>query len=120
MDLAIVDLQPGQHIPGEVTHSYLEAHVNYFDILDHVRLNTKVVSATHRPEGGWIFRAHRLLDLGEDEPMEAEIFAKQLMVASGLISSPFTPHTKGQEIFRRPLSHTKDFAANAETISTKR
>jgi cation diffusion facilitator CzcD-associated flavoprotein CzcO len=111
MDSATFGVQPGQHIPGAVTHKYLTAYAEKFDILDKIRLNTKVLTAEHQEdsaEGGWILT----LDGGKS------IFARKLVVATGLTSDAFLPDFAGQEDFGVPLFHSKDFLQHADTLET--
>ncbi|KAF7543929.1 hypothetical protein G7046_g9901 [Stylonectria norvegica] len=113
MDTATFGVQPGQHIPGTVIHAYLTKYAEKFDILDKIRFEHKVEAAEHREDGGWILTA-RDLKAGVD----VTILAKRLVVATGLTSEAFLPHFDGQEQFRVPLFHGKDFLQHADTLET--
>ncbi|KAL2206382.1 FAD/NAD(P)-binding domain-containing protein, partial [Sarocladium strictum] len=102
---------PRNHVPGTVIHEYLEAYAKEFGIFEHVRFNTKVFSAEHLPEGGWI------LETAGPEGT-SKVSTHKLIVATGLTSEPIMPHIKGQEDFDRPLFHIKDFRKHEETIKT--
>jgi cation diffusion facilitator CzcD-associated flavoprotein CzcO len=106
-------VKPRQHMPGKVIHDYLEAYAQEFGIAQCVRLNTKVLSAEHLPEGGWILE---ISSAGSETTVK--VSSQRLIVATGLTSEPFMPHINGQEDFNRPLFHIKDFRKHEETIHT--
>jgi len=112
------DIKPGQHIPGKVIHTYHKAYASHFGFLDLIRLRTKVVSAEHQPDGGWILTVQRGFDvLHPDAALPNDkVFARRLVVATGLTSNPFLPHIDGQEAFGAPLFHAKDFLRHADTV----
>ena len=120
MDTATFGVSPGKHIPGPVVHAYLKVYAQRFSIYDLIRFRTKVVSAEHQPEGGWILSLVSGSDNREPESEEKEqpqtrLFTKRLIVATGLVSQPFMPHIEGQETFGAPLFHAKDFLLHANT-----
>lgn len=104
---------PRNHVPGKVIHEYLEAYAKEFGIFEHVRFNTKVLSAEHLPEGGWILET-----VSPEGASSSKVSARKLIVATGLTSEPIMPHIKGQEDFNRPLFHIKDFRKHEETLQT--
>ena len=116
MDTNSFGVKSGQHIPGEVIQAYQEAYARKFGILDSVRLNTKVISAEHSPEGGWLIVVRPSTDEQSKEPLDSAIFTKRLIIATGVHSEPFMPHIRGQESFGKPLFHAKAFRQHLDTI----
>ncbi|KAL9563306.1 hypothetical protein ACKAV7_012386, partial [Fusarium commune] len=54
MDTETFGVKPGQHIPGQIVHRYLETYARHFDIYDKIRFEHKVETAEHQDNGGWI------------------------------------------------------------------
>jgi cation diffusion facilitator CzcD-associated flavoprotein CzcO len=109
------DVKPGQHMTGEVINSYLKAYAKDGGIDNLIHLNTKVVSAEHQDTetGGWI------LTLTTSSPSETKkVFARRLVLATGLTSEPFLPHFEGQEDFGGRIFHGKHFQHNSDTLKT--
>ncbi|KAI1801716.1 FAD/NAD(P)-binding domain-containing protein [Daldinia bambusicola] len=109
------DVKPGQNIPGEVIHTYLQAYAEEFDISKFVRLETLVATAEHQDtaEGGWI------LTIKKWSQQETKVFAHKLVVATGILSKPFMPRFNGQESFGGKILHSKDFPENMDTLKAK-
>jgi cation diffusion facilitator CzcD-associated flavoprotein CzcO len=116
MDPKVFDVKPGQYIPGEVTNAYLKAYVEKFNLGSSIRLQTKVTIAEHQdtPKGGWT------LTVVNQEGRDSKVFAKRLIVATGLTSEPFMPHFEGQENFGGRVFHSKYFQQNRDTIKTSK
>ncbi|KAM0228643.1 hypothetical protein ACHAPO_010615 [Fusarium lateritium] len=108
-------VEPGNYIPGEVMHEYLESYAREFGIDKHLMLSTKVVSAEHKTEGGWVLETQSTKD---ERKTSTQVFARRLIIATGMLSEPFMPHILGQEEYDRPLFHSKDFQKHRDTIST--
>ncbi|KAK5993093.1 FAD-dependent monooxygenase DEP4-like protein [Cladobotryum mycophilum] len=115
MDPNTFGVRPGQHIPGEVINSYLKAYASKFGISDFIHLQTKITVAEHQDtlQGGWI-----LTVVSSEPPREYKVYARKLIVASGLTSEAFMPHFEGQETFGGRLFHSKHFQQNRDTIQT--
>lgn len=111
MDTETFGIPKGQYPTGEAVHAYHTAFAKQNGILESVRCSTKVVSAEHQPDGGWILTVCPVADSDPENAQgkESTISAKRLIVATGLASQPFMPHIEGQEEFGRPLFHSKDF-----------
>lgn len=125
MDPAKFAVQPGQHITGQAINAYLKAYANQFDISRLIRLNTKVLSAEHQDtaEGGWMLATAATTTTGkngekQDERSTRRIFARRLILATGLTSEAFLPHFAGQEEYGRPIFHSKQFQQHAGTLDT--
>ncbi|KAI1150310.1 hypothetical protein F4825DRAFT_427321 [Nemania diffusa] len=109
------DVKVGQHITGQALNTYLKAYAKESGISDSIHLNTKVVCAEHQEteEGGWV------LTLETPGPGAAtKVFAKRLIIATGLTSEAFLPHFEGQEVFGGRLFHGKHFQQNSDTLKT--
>ncbi|KAK3385718.1 hypothetical protein B0H63DRAFT_186939 [Podospora didyma] len=115
MDTARFGVKTREHIPGEVVHEYLKAYAAEFGIADKIRFNTKVVSAEHQDtaDGGWILTVANTKHGGT-----TRIFARRLIIATGLNSEPFMPHFKGQETFGGKIFHSKEFKQHSDTLKT--
>jgi cation diffusion facilitator CzcD-associated flavoprotein CzcO len=116
MDPKTFEVKPGQYIPGEATNAYLKAYVDKFNLGSSIRLQTKVTVAEHQDtlRGGWI------LTIVNQEGQESKVFAKRLIVATGLTSQPFMPHFDGQEDFGGKVFHSKYFQQNQDTIKNSK
>ncbi|KAL6801414.1 hypothetical protein GGI42DRAFT_326353 [Trichoderma sp. SZMC 28013] len=116
MDPSKFQVKPEQYIPGEVTNAYLKAYVDNFNLGGLIRLRTKITVAEHNDntEGGWT------LTIVNHEGHESKIFAKRLIVATGLTSEPFMPHFDGQEDFGGKIFHSKYFRQNRDTLKTSK
>ncbi|KAH1268654.1 hypothetical protein KXW98_007313 [Aspergillus fumigatus] len=101
MDPATFGVQPGQHIPGHVIQQYLERFAEHFQFRDRIRLNTRVRSAEHRPDGTWLLRT-------EHHGAAQEVVTRKLIVATGITSQAYLPDFPGQEAFDAPLFHCRD------------
>ncbi|KAI0098857.1 hypothetical protein GGR51DRAFT_421316 [Nemania sp. FL0031] len=108
------DVRPGEHIKGAALHSYLKAYAEHNGIAELIRLNHTVVSAEHQntDEGGWI------LTIATPSKGERKVFARQLIIATGLTSNAFLPHFEGQEEFGGKIFHGKHFQQNSDTLKT--
>ncbi|KAI6784004.1 uncharacterized protein J7T54_004550 [Emericellopsis cladophorae] len=111
MDTATFGVAPREHIPGGVLNAYLKAYAARFGIDTLIRANSKVTAAEHQEtaEGGWV------LTVSNDQ-QETTVFARRLIVASGLTSEAFLPHFDGQETFGGRIFHGRDFLQNKDTI----
>lgn len=112
MDTATFGVKTDEHVPGEVINIYLKAYATKFALADKIRFWTKVVVAEHQDtaEGGWV------LTVVDSEQHESKVFARRLIIASGLTSEAFLPHFEGQEAFGGKIFHSKDFEANSDTL----
>lgn len=107
MDRTAYGVKAGQHIPGKVVHRYLTDYAQHFDVFSRIRFGTKVASAEHQGNGGWILSI---------EGKKENISAAKLIVATGLTSDPAQPVFDGMEHFKAPLFHPRDFLKNADVL----
>lgn len=105
-------LKPDQHIPGVVIHNYLTNYAKHFGVYDNIRFNTKVDSAEHNDEGGWV------LTVSQKGSQISQVRTAKLIVATGLTSQPFVPSIPGSETFGSPIFHSKEFRAHAASLET--
>ena len=112
MDTETFGVKARQHIPGQVLHTYLKAYASHFGLNDLIRLNTKVIAAEHQEtaQGGWV------LTVLDSNQSETKVFARKMIVATGLTSEAFLPHFDGQETFGGKVFHGKYFLQNKDTI----
>ncbi|CAG8983480.1 hypothetical protein HYALB_00000649 [Hymenoscyphus albidus] len=108
MDEATWGVKPGQHIPGNVIHEYLTAYAKKFGVFERTRFNTTVESVRRGDKGGWLLETNK----------QKLIFAKKLVVATGMTSQAFMPTFEGQDSFEVPLFHSKDFLQHKGTLKT--
>lgn len=114
MDSETFGIYPRQHIPGSTINKYIQAYAAKFGIADKVRPRHKVRTAEHQEtaEGGWV------LTVANGAGEESRVFARHLVIATGLTSEPWLPHFEGQESFGGRIFHGKDFQSNADTLKT--
>jgi cation diffusion facilitator CzcD-associated flavoprotein CzcO len=112
MTTARFGVEEGSHVPGTVVHEYLKAYAAEFCIAERIQLRTKVLSAEHQDEGGWI------LTIASESSEKKRIVARRLIVATGLTSDAFLPHFEGQETFGGRIFHGKHFQQNRDTLQT--
>ncbi|KAI9172671.1 LOW QUALITY PROTEIN: FAD/NAD(P)-binding domain-containing protein [Paramyrothecium foliicola] len=109
----VFGVKKNEHIPGAVLNAYHKAYAAKFGITPLVRFNTKVQVAEHMEteDGGW-----ELTTLNSKTNVEAKIFTRRLIVATGQTSEPFLPHFDGEETFGGPIFHVKDWPLYTDTI----
>ncbi|KAI1321951.1 hypothetical protein F5Y16DRAFT_59052 [Xylariaceae sp. FL0255] len=108
------DVKHREHIKGPSIHSYLKAYAKHNGLTGLILLRTKVLSAEHHDTdaGGWTLTVETT---GEGE---RTLFARRLILATGLTSIPFLPHFAGQEEFGGRIFHQKFFQQNSDTLQT--
>lgn len=118
-------LEPGQHIPGRVVHSYLCDFCDAFGLTSRIRFGTKVDSATLLSNEEWQVgfttttkpAAGEYEVVGTDEKWSGTLVASKLVLATGLTSEPFIPRLPGREKFHGPVFHAKDFKSRAQELA---
>src|SRR4051812_46114278 len=106
-------MRPGTgHIPGQVVHDYLCEYAEKYDLLQLIRLNSKVELAEDLSDDGW-----RLTVVNVTDPTKVcAIRASKLVVATGMTSEPFMPELKGREDFEAPIFHSSEFAKQSHGL----
>ncbi|KAI0517020.1 hypothetical protein F5B22DRAFT_605910 [Xylaria bambusicola] len=117
MSSASFPVKSGKHISGNAINTYLKAYAAHFGIANLIRLETRVLSAEHQEtlDGGWILT----IDDPQNAKNQSKIFARRLIIATGLTSDAFMPRFKGQESFDGKLFHGKYFQQNRDTLTAK-
>lgn len=112
MDSATFNIKRDEHIPGATINAYLNAYAAKFGLNDLIRVKTKVLVAEHQDtaEGGWV------LTVAGSNKEETKVYARRLIIATGLTSEAFLPHFDGQEVFGGKIFHGKYFLQNKDTI----
>ncbi|KAI1261817.1 hypothetical protein F5Y18DRAFT_193436 [Xylariaceae sp. FL1019] len=108
------DVKPREHIKGASLHSYLKAYAEENGLTGLVHLRTKVQSAEHQEtdEGGWI------LIVQASGEREKQLYARKLILATGLTSDAFLPNFEGQDDFGGRIFHAKHFQQNSDSLRT--
>jgi 4-hydroxyacetophenone monooxygenase len=86
--------------PREEVQEYLEKIVDTFDVRDHIRFNSRLLSAR------WDEDRHRWTAQVRDENGVHELDAAFLVSAIGQLSDPFVPDINGADSFRGQLFHS--------------
>lgn len=113
MDEETFGVKPDEYIPGHVVNRYLKAFATEFGIINLIRAETKVLVAEHQDteNGGWALTT-------SNAGGQARIFARKLIIATGLTSEAWLPHFCGQESFGGRIFHGKHFRQNRDTLQT--
>ncbi|KAH0339790.1 dimethylaniline monooxygenase (N-oxide forming), partial [Aureobasidium melanogenum] len=114
MDTETYGVKAGEHIPGHVIHRYLNDYAKKTGVFSRIRFNTKVFEASAETSSeGWTLRTdnHDLLFLR----------TSQLVVATGLTSTPFIPAFDGEEVFKKSglLTHSRNFPQHTDRLFNK-
>jgi cation diffusion facilitator CzcD-associated flavoprotein CzcO len=101
----------GQHIPAATLHRYLTDFANHFGITERTVFQTKVTAIEATEDGQWIIHTSSPID-------EDDVRTKKVIVATDLTSTPNIPTYPGEEIFKPPFFHAKDFCTRADTVKS--
>jgi cation diffusion facilitator CzcD-associated flavoprotein CzcO len=102
---ANVGVSPQGIITGEAVSEYLQKYAEHFNILPHIRFNTKVLSATaDNEEENWTLELSGL----------SIITCTKLLVATGQTSWPHYPNYPGMD--KVQSTHTVDMASTGTQI----
>ncbi|KAF9884278.1 hypothetical protein FE257_001908 [Aspergillus nanangensis] len=113
MDSDKFHVNSGEHIPGKIIHEYLKSYASHFGIDDLIQFESKVLTAEHQDgaEGGWVLT----ITTGRRNEITT-LFARRLVIATGLTSQPSLTRFDGQEAFGGKIFHVKEFPQNKDTI----
>lgn len=114
MDPERLRVKEGDHIPGEVIHDYLDDYARRFNIARKIRLRTKVRTVEKDRDRGWVLGL--ATDVDNSSPQHSNVFAKKLIVATGLTSEPRRVEFSGMDQFDGPIIHSKDFKTNQHIL----
>ncbi|RDW64528.1 flavin-containing monooxygenase [Aspergillus mulundensis] len=101
------------HIPGEVVHAYLCDVAGHFRLTERVRLGTRVVDAMIEKEVWEVKTESRSAGSQRVE----KIYAKKLVIATGLTSTPYIPHIPGSRAFGGLILHSKQLREQAQALA---
>lgn len=101
-------IKEGQHIPAAVLHRYLTDFAKHFGVLERTKFNTKV-DVIEAYNDDWILHTSA-----------GDIQTRNLIVATGLTSTPNFPQYPGADTFTPPYFHAKDFCKRADTVEKAR
>lgn len=117
IDPEAVNLRAGQdHIPGETCNAYVTAYAKHFGVDKLIQYNTKVTVAEHQDtdDGGWILT----LETQNGKPTTTKVFARRLIMATGLTSEPIPSSFPGQDTYGGKVFHPKEFVDLTDTLKT--
>ncbi|KAL8743009.1 MAG: hypothetical protein Q9190_004592, partial [Brigantiaea leucoxantha] len=106
-----------KHVPGPKVYEYLLAYARKWGITEHFRGNRQVLSAHHKPAGGWILEVRLKDSKGwKEEVLECE----KLIVGTGLTSRPKSIDMPGVETFEGEVLTFGSFRAWAREHEGRR
>ncbi|KIW15883.1 hypothetical protein PV08_05933 [Exophiala spinifera] len=109
----VYGVSEGQHIPAATLHRYLTDFAKKFGIYERTRFQTRVDAVEAAANDEW------LLHITDTSSSVSEILqTKKLIVATGLTSQPNMPSYPGEENFKAPFFHAKEFCARADLVNT--
>lgn len=114
MNLERYGLEPGQHIPGFVVHTYLQDFATHFGLDKLIRQQTRVQAASLQANGTWRLDCTSLLRA--DGERDEKITCDKLIVATGLTSEARMPTLPGSSAFLGPLFHAKDLHTRSRDL----
>jgi hypothetical protein len=108
--------KPGGHIPGSVVHAYFCEAAIHFKLNLKIRYQMNVNSARLLGSGTWEIQMASIKPDGQSEI----VFAKKLVVATGLTSEPYVPDISGSHDFRGMIIHSKQLKDRAADLAASR
>lgn len=107
-------IKPGEHIPGQVVHSYLKKFAQTFGIYDLCRFGEEVktarkVASENEEERGWLLTIQR-----GDASYTLKV--RRLVISTGLHSAPFLPKFVGEEESSVDVIHCSDLLQHSEKL----
>lgn len=112
MEEKVYGVSEGQHIPAAILHRYLTDFAKKFGVFERTLFETKVNSVEATANDEWI------LDVTSKSTTSQTIRTRRLIVATGLTSQPNMPSYPGEETFKPPFFHAKEFCNRADTVGT--
>lgn len=111
LDQAGLSVKQGEHILGDDVYRYLRRYAENFDIYRVIRFNTRVETAEHLAEAGWL-----LSTVSKETGEPTVIRTSKLIIATGLTSDAFTPTFPGRGQYSAPIVHVKDLQARSPQL----
>jgi len=95
------------HLPIASYVAYLQSYAEHFDVLRHIRFQTRVESVRWNANGSWVVRLCDAQGLREEE-------FDAVAVCSGLHQHPYTPQIPGSETFPGQRMHGSQYRRPAQ------
>ena len=118
-------VKPGEHVPGEPMHQYLEDYAERYGLLDRMSLNTRVKTIERMRgdgDGGgvaWrvccLSRKYRKGTPGVYD-METSVKTRKLILATGVTNEPNEPSILGATEFGGPIVHSARLGREATRL----
>ncbi|EXJ71260.1 uncharacterized protein A1O5_05066 [Cladophialophora psammophila CBS 110553] len=110
LDRSALGISTGEHIPGPKLHQYLQDFAAEFDLTRRTKLNAKVEVVERLSPDEWKVSYRDASDSVES------VFAKKLIIATGLTNNPFIPQFPGQDTFETPVFHVRHLKDHADQL----
>ncbi|KIW91062.1 uncharacterized protein Z519_07956 [Cladophialophora bantiana CBS 173.52] len=110
LDRSARGISTGEHIPGPKLHQYLQDFAAEFDLTRRTKLNAKVEVVERLSPDEWKVSYRDASDTVES------VFAKKLVIATGLTNNPFIPQFPGQDTFETPVFHVRYLNDHADQL----
>ena len=115
-------VKPGEHVPGEPMHRYLEDYAKEHGLLDRMSLNTRVSTIKRLQDNdGAIWRVScrsRKYKKGAPGVYDMDMFVKtrKLILATGVTNEPNQPRISGEADFGAPIVHSARLGREATRL----
>jgi cation diffusion facilitator CzcD-associated flavoprotein CzcO len=99
-----------EHIPGLAMHQYLTAYAEKWQMMEHMKFNTKVKiikQVDDRSEIKWMLTTETVGTTSTSAV--SSLYTKNLTIATGITSSPSIPTIPGSQDFAAPIIHSSTF-----------
>jgi hypothetical protein len=113
MDEKKFGVEKGKHVPAEMVAEYLKAMVDENDIVDCIKLNTRVEIVEQANEG-WILHCKSTND---SSPSSFKISTAKLILSTGLANKPSMPEYPTSLDFEPTVIHSFDFPSHFSSIA---
>jgi cation diffusion facilitator CzcD-associated flavoprotein CzcO len=117
-------VKPGEHVPGEAMHQYLEDYAKKHGLSDRMILNTRVAAIERlhdEDDQGAIWRlccCSRRYQKGTAAPYSIDLVmvTRKLILATGVTNQPNQPKISGEAEFGAPIVHSARLGREATRL----
>jgi cation diffusion facilitator CzcD-associated flavoprotein CzcO len=105
-------VKPGEHVPGQPMHQYLEDYARKHGLLDRISLNTRVSTIERLEHGDGVvwqlycqsrrYRNGTATQYSRDKTVKT----RKLILATGVTNEPNQPRISGEIEFSAPIVHS--------------